>query len=178
MTTQPLKDDTDSAQLESAPPDTTPAGSAPAAIAPSTSGWPELDQLVETVKTKRAEEQARQEQQRAAQQKMSQDAERAWQSLQPQKNLDELAEKLQSLGVIAKPMEGISGAHSAALELSRLAKGDSAIIRVDTSGTRTGPRTTVQVQRGTQQLPAQIINSNTAGELRKTLVEVVQKLLG
>lgn len=141
-------------------------------------GWPDLDKLVEDVKARRTAELAAQEAQRAAAQKAAQDAAKAWENLQAQRSLDELAERLQDLGVVAKPVEALTGAYSVALELSRLPKGDVAVIRIDTSAARTGPRTTVQVQRGSQQLPAAIVASNTNGELRKTLVDVAQKLLG
>ncbi len=158
MTTQPLKDDTDSAATGAE--------------------WPELDELVEQVKTKRAEEQARQEAQRLAAQKATQDAARAWENIQAQKSLDELARRLEALGVVARTADTVPGGHSAALELSRLPKGDAAVIRIDTTASRNGPpRTTIQVQRGSQQLPATIISTNTNTELRKTLVDVAQKLL-
>lgn len=158
----------------------TPEKEPPAQEAPAkaTSGWPELDKLVEDIKTKRTEEQARQERQRAESLKMAQDAERAWGNLQAQASLEELAGRLEPLGVVARPVDTIAGALSVAMEFSRLPKGETATVRIDTSGTRNGPRTTVQVQRGTQQLPAAVIASNTNGELRHNLVEIAQKLLG
>jgi hypothetical protein len=88
-----------------------------------------------------------------------------------------MAERLRDLGIVAKPVEALAGAYSVAVELSRLPKGDVAVIRIDTNASRNGPRTTVQVQRGSQQLPASIISSNSNGELRKTLVDIAQKLL-
>lgn len=141
-------------------------------------GWPDLDKLVEDVKARRAAEQTAQEAQRAAAQKAAQDAAKAWESLQAQRSLDELAERLKDLGVVAKSVDALTGAYSIAMEFSRLPKGDVAVIRIDTSASRNGPRTTLQVQRGSQQLPASIITSNSNGELRKTLVDVAQKLLG
>lgn len=142
------------------------------------SGWPELDKLVEDIKTRRAEEQARQERQRAEQLKMQQDAEKAWQGLQAQTSLEELAGRLSGLGVSSRPVEGLTGGFSAAMEFSRLPKGESATVRIDTAPGRNGPRTTIQVQRGNQQLPPVPISSSTNGELRHNLVEIAQKLLG
>ncbi len=139
--------------------------------------WPELDQLVETIKTRRAEEQARQEEQRSAAQRAAQDAQKAWAAIDAQASLEEMAVRLTDLGVVARPAEVI-GTQSAALELTRLPKGESATIRVDTTASRNGPpRTTVQVQRGNQQLSPITLNSNTIGELRRTLVEIAQRLL-
>ncbi|HLZ69998.1 MAG TPA: hypothetical protein VKV26_08840 [Dehalococcoidia bacterium] len=159
MTTQDTHDDTDSAA--------------------QASEWPELEKLVADVKTKRAEELARQEEQRTRAQKAQQDAEKAWETLRAQASLDDLAEKLGELGVTARTTETVAGANSAALELSRLPKGETAIIRVDTSPSRSGPpRTTIQVQRGTQQLSPTTLNVNTNSELRKQLIEIAQKLLG
>jgi crotonobetainyl-CoA:carnitine CoA-transferase CaiB-like acyl-CoA transferase len=149
-----------------------------AAPAMPESGWPELDKLVEDIKTKRTEEQVRAERQRTEQQKMQQDAEKAWQGLQARASLDELAARLADLGVAAKPVETLSGMFSAAMEFSKLPKGESATVRVDTSPGRNGPRTTVQVQRGNQQMSPIPIASSTNGELRHNLVEVAQKLLG
>lgn len=154
------------------------AEAAEKAVPAKAGGWPELDKLVEDIKTKRVEEQARQERQRAEAAKMAQDAERAWQNLQAQASLEELSNRLGQLGVVPRPVETLPGAFSAAMEFTRLPKGESATVRVDTSGTRNGPRTTVQVQRGSQQMPALVIASNTSGELRHNLVEVAQKLLG
>ena len=74
--------------------------------------------------------------------------------------------------------EAVAGAQSAALELLRLPRGETATIRIDTSASRNGPsRTTVQVQRGSQQMPPVTLNVNSSAELRKTLVEIAQKLL-
>ena len=142
------------------------------------SGWPELDQLVESVKTKRAEEITRQEEQRNAAQRAAQEAKKAWAAIQAQQSLDELAQRLGDLGVTVKPTEAVAGAQSAALELLRLPRGETATIRIDTSASRNGPsRTTVQVQRGNQQMPPVTLNVNSSAELRKTLVEIAQKLL-
>ncbi len=149
----------------------------PAETQEETQGWPDLDKLVEDVKARRAAELAAQEAQRAAAQKAAQDAAKAWDSLQAQRSLDEMAERLKDLGVVAKPVEALAGADSVAMEFSRLPKGDVAVIRIDTSASRNGPRTTLQVQRGNQQLPAVIIGSNANAELRKNLIEVAQKLL-
>jgi hypothetical protein len=150
-------------------------GAAPASAEGS---WPELDKLVEEIKAKRAEEQARQERQRAEALKMQQDAEQTWQSLQARACLEEMAAKLAELGVIARPVEVLPGSLSAAMEFSRLPRGETAIVRIDTAPGRNGPRTTLQVQRGTQQLAPVAITSNTNAELRHSLVEVAQKLLG
>ena len=157
-------------QQQEQQPETTPA-------APE-SGWPELDKLVEDIKTKRTEEQARAERQRTEQQKMQQDAEKAWQGLQAQASLDELAARLADLGVAARPVESLAGIFSVAMEFSKLPKGESATVRVDTSPGRNGPRTTIQVQRGNQQMSPVPVSSSTNGELRHNLVEVAQKLLG
>jgi hypothetical protein len=142
------------------------------------SGWPDLDKLVDEVKAKRKAELEAHEAQRNAALKAAQDADRAWESLEAQRSLDEMAERLKDLGVVPKPVEALAGGHSVALELSRLPKGETAVIRIDTNASRNGPRTTVQVQRGSTQLPAAIISSNSKGELRKTLVDIAQKLLG
>jgi len=139
--------------------------------------WPELDKVVEEVKMKRAAEIAAQETQRNAALKATQDAEQAWTKLDVQRSLDELGTRLTTLGVVVKPLESVTGSHSLAVELSRLPKGDVAVIRVDTQASRNGPRTTVQVQRGSQQLPAVVVASNSNGELRRSLVDVAQKLL-
>jgi hypothetical protein len=159
MTTQDTHDDTESAA--------------------QASEWPELEKLVADVKAKRAEELARQEEQRTRAQRAQQDAEKAWETIRAPASLEELANKLGELGVVARPAETLPGANSAALELSRLPKGETAIIRVDTSASRSGPpRTTIQVQRGTQQLSPTTLNVNTSSELRKQLIEIAQKLLG
>lgn len=139
--------------------------------------WPELDQLVEEVKVKRTAELAAQEAQRNASQKAREDAERAWTNLAAARCLEELSERLKPLGVTARTIESLPGTYSAAMELARLPKGETAVIRIDTTASRNGPRTTVQVQRGNQQLPASIIGTNSNPELRKTLVETAQKLL-
>jgi hypothetical protein len=158
MTTQESSDDIDSAE--------------------AAQGWPELDKLVSDVKTKRVEELARQEEQRGRAQKAAQDAERAWAAIAARACLEDLAARVQDLGVVARPVETLPNSNSAALELTRLPKGEAATIRIDTTPSRSGPpRTTVQVQRGNQQLPAVIISSNTNGELRKSLVDIAQKLL-
>jgi hypothetical protein len=148
-----------------------------AATAEAAPSWPELDQLVEEVKAKRTAELAAQEAQRNATLKASQDAEHAWSNLAASRCLDDMAGRLKPLGVTARSIEALPGTHSASLELSRLPKGETAVIRVDTTASRNGPRTTVQVQRGNQQLPATIIGTNSNVELRRTLVDVAQKLL-
>ncbi len=140
--------------------------------------WPELDQLVESIKTKRSEEIARQEEQRNASQRAAQEAQKAWSNIEAQRCLEEMATRLADLGVIARPTESVAGSASTALELTRLPKGEAATIRVDTTPSRNGPpRTTVQVQRGNQQLAPVTLNVNTNNELRKTLIEIAQKLL-
>lgn len=157
----------------------TKAEPANAAKAESTQGWPELEQLVESVKTKRAEEITRQEEQRNAAQRATQEAQKAWAAISAQQSLEEMAQRLTDLGVTARPAETLPGTQSAALELSRLPKGEAATIRIDTTPSRSGPpRTTVQVQRGNQQMSPITLNANTGSELRKTLVEIAQKLLG
>lgn len=163
MTTQDTHDDIDSA----------------AQAQTQSSEWPELEKLVADVKAKRAEELARQEEQRNRAQKAQQEAEKAWESLRASASLEELARQLAELGVAARPAETLAGVNSAALELSRLPKGETAIIRVDTAPSRSGPpRTTIQVQRGTQQLSPTTLNVNTNSELKKQLIEIAQKLLG
>ncbi len=159
MTTQDTHDDIDSAA--------------------QASEWPELEKLVSDVKTKRADELARQEEQRTRAQKAQQEAEKAWGALRAAASLEELAARLGELGVVARPAETVPGANSAALELSRLPKGETAIIRIDTSSSRSGPpRTTIQVQRGTQQLSPTTLNVNSNSELKKHLIEIAQRLLG
>lgn len=158
MTTQETPDDIDSAEQAQT--------------------WPELDKLVGEIKAKRAEELARQDEQRSRAQKAAQEAERAWTTIAAPASLEELSTRLSDLGVAAKTMETLAGAFSAALELSRLPKGETAIVRVDTTASRSGPpRTTVQVQRGNTQLPAVVLNGNTNAELKRVLVEVAQRLL-
>jgi hypothetical protein len=150
----------------------------PAGASVAAGEWPELDQLVETVKTRRAEEITRQEEQRNAAQRATKEAQKAWATIEAHRNLEEMATRLTTLGVLAKQAEAVAGSHSAALELSRLPKGEAATIRIDTTPSRNGPpRTTVQVQRGNQQLQPVTLNVNSASELRRTLVDIAQKLL-
>lgn len=163
---------------ESGPQPPAPPAKASSASARDTGEWPELDQLVETVKTRRTEEIARQEEQRNAAQRATQEAQKAWATIEAQRSLEEMSARLTMLGVLAKPAEAVAGSHSAALELSRLPKGEAATIRIDTTPSRNGPpRTTVQVQRGNQQLQPVTLNVNSASELRRTLVDIAQKLL-
>ncbi len=163
MTTQDTHDDIDSA----------------AQAQTQSSEWPELEKLVADVKAKREEELARQREQQTRAERAKQEAEKAWETLRAPASLEELARQLADLGVTARPAETLAGTNSAALELSRLPKGETAVIRVDTSPSRSGPpRTTIQVQRGSQQLSPTTLNVNTNSELRKQLVEIAQKLLG
>jgi hypothetical protein len=178
MTTQKTNGDAEGAETVSEPVEPTAKRSAASSTATEEGGWPELDQLVESIKTKRSEEIARQEEQRNAAQRAAQEAQKAWSSIEAQRCLDEMATRLADLGVVARPTDTVAGSASAALELSRLPKGESATIRIDTTPSRNGPpRTTVQVQRGNQQLAPVTLNVNTNTELRKTLIEIAQKLL-
>ncbi len=164
--------------LTSETPASLPTAKTAPAAAPVPGDWPELDQLVETVKTRRTEEIARQEEQRNAAQRATKEAQKAWATIEAQRSLEEMSARLTNLGVLAKPAEAVVGSHSAALELSRLPKGEAATIRIDTTPSRNGPpRTTVQVQRGNQQLQPVTLNVNSASELRRTLVDIAQKLL-
>jgi len=154
------------------------SNSGAAAATASESDWPDLDQLVESVKAKRAEEVAREEERRNAVQRAAQEAQRVWSNLNAEEVLQAMAARLSQIGVVARPVETLAGAQSAAMEFSRLPKGEAATIRIDTAASRSGPpRTTIQVQRGTQQLSPVTLATNTQADLRKALLDIAQRLV-
>src|SRR4051794_38656608 len=69
----------------------TPEGGAGAPEPAPESDWPDLDQLVQSVKTKREEELTREEERRAAVQKAAQEAQRVWTALNAQHTLETMA---------------------------------------------------------------------------------------